>query len=59
MQAEPNDTPSAKRTIVSNGDIMYPKTFMMQELARGCFDEALNREDEGKPVEAPFIYTVP
>ena len=36
---------------------MFPNTFMMQELARRYFDEALDREDEGKEVERPFIYT--
>lgn len=30
---------------------------MMQELARRYFDEVLDREDEGKKVEVPFIYT--
>ncbi|KZZ96551.1 hypothetical protein AAL_03780 [Moelleriella libera RCEF 2490] len=36
---------------------MFPNTFMMQELARRYFDEVLDREDEGKKVEVPFIYT--
>lgn len=44
--------------IVSNGAVMFPNTFMMQELVRGYFDEVLDREDEGIQVEKPFIYTV-
>lgn len=44
--------------IVSNGAVMFPNTFMMQELVRGYFDEVLDREDEGSQVEKPFIYTV-
>lgn len=38
---------------------MFPNTFLMQELVRRYFDEALDREDEGKQVETPFIYTLP
>jgi hypothetical protein len=38
---------------------MYPNTFMMQELIRRYFDEALDREDEGKEVEKSYVYTIP
>ncbi|KAK4152364.1 hypothetical protein C8A00DRAFT_44572 [Chaetomidium leptoderma] len=38
---------------------MFPNTFMMQELIRRYLDEALDREDEGKEVETPHVYTVP
>lgn len=44
---------------MSNGAVMLPNTFLMQELVRRHFDEALDREDEGKQVETPFIYTLP
>lgn len=37
---------------------MFPNTTLMQELVRRYFDEALDREDEGKQVETPFIYTL-
>ncbi|TRX89862.1 hypothetical protein FHL15_009295 [Xylaria flabelliformis] len=43
----------------SNGATMFPNTFMMQELIRLNYDEALEREDEGQQVNIPFIYTVP
>lgn len=35
-----------------------PNTFLMQELVRSYFDENLDREDEGKQVETPYIYTI-
>lgn len=38
---------------------MFPNTFLMQEVVRMYFDETLDREDEGKDVETPFIYTIP
>ncbi|KND87317.1 hypothetical protein TOPH_08074 [Tolypocladium ophioglossoides CBS 100239] len=44
---------------VSNGAVMFPNTFMMQELVRRYYDEVLDREDEGEQVEWPFIYTIP
>ncbi|KAK1766564.1 hypothetical protein QBC33DRAFT_104820 [Phialemonium atrogriseum] len=44
---------------VSNGAVMFPNTFLMQEIVRMYFDETLDREDEGKNVETPFIYTIP
>ena len=31
---------------------------MMQELVRRYFDEVLDRKEEGKQVESPFICTV-
>ncbi|KAK7416311.1 hypothetical protein QQX98_005255 [Neonectria punicea] len=37
---------------------MFPNTFEMQEVVRGNLDEALDREDEGKQVETPLIYTI-
>ncbi|KAI0856848.1 hypothetical protein F4860DRAFT_491446 [Xylaria cubensis] len=43
----------------SNGATMFPNTFMMQEIIRLNYDEALEREDEGQQVNVPFIYTVP
>lgn len=46
-------------TLVSNGAVMFPNTFMMQELIRRYFDEALDREDEGKEVEMSYVYTIP
>jgi hypothetical protein len=55
----PTNNMCAKRLIVSNGAAMYPNTFMMQELSRRYFDEVLDREDEGKQVELPSIYTFP
>ncbi|KAG9254763.1 uncharacterized protein F5Z01DRAFT_654781 [Emericellopsis atlantica] len=51
--------PGVTGTSVSNGAVMFPNTFMMQELARRHFNENLDREDEGKQVETPFIYTIP
>ncbi|KAJ4311706.1 hypothetical protein N0V84_010303 [Fusarium piperis] len=43
---------------VSNGAVMFPNTFMMQELIRRYFDDVLDREDEGHEVETPFVYTI-
>ncbi|KFG79616.1 hypothetical protein MANI_029727 [Metarhizium anisopliae] len=51
--------PAVNASSVSNGAVMFPNTFLMQELVRRYFDEALDREDEGKQVETPFIYTLP
>ncbi|EXV00475.1 hypothetical protein X797_006537 [Metarhizium robertsii] len=51
--------PAVDVSSVSNGAVMLPNTFLMQELVRRHFDEALDREDEGKHVETPFIYTLP
>ncbi|PNY27842.1 Uncharacterized protein TCAP_02241 [Tolypocladium capitatum] len=50
--------PAVNGTSVSNGAVMYPNTFLMQELVRGYFDDVLDREDEGKQVESPFICTI-
>jgi hypothetical protein len=38
---------------------MYPNTFMMQELIRRYYDDALDREDTGQEVDTPYIYSVP
>jgi hypothetical protein len=38
---------------------MYPNTFMMQELIRRNFDENAEREEEGKQVDVPYIFTIP
>ncbi|TPX15946.1 uncharacterized protein E0L32_000280 [Thyridium curvatum] len=43
---------------VSNGAVLYPNTFMMQEFIRMYYDEMLDREDEGKEVETPYIFTI-
>ncbi|RXG48516.1 hypothetical protein VDGE_10141 [Verticillium dahliae] len=43
---------------VSNGAVMFPNTFMMQELIRMHFDYMLDREDEGHEVDTPFVYTI-
>ncbi|RSM15798.1 hypothetical protein CDV31_004740 [Fusarium ambrosium] len=51
--------PAVDARSVSNGVVMFPNTFMMQELVRGYFDEVLDREDEGSQVEKPFIFTIP
>jgi len=48
---------SAEPLTVSNGAVMFPNTFMMQELIRMYFDSMLDQEDEGHEVETPFIYT--
>lgn len=37
---------------------MFPNTFLMQELARLYHDQVLDREDEGKQVESPYIFTI-
>ncbi|KAI2611996.1 hypothetical protein GGR54DRAFT_616801 [Hypoxylon sp. NC1633] len=50
--------PSVNPKSVSNGAVMFPNTFMMQELVRRYFDENLDREEEGKQVESPYIYTI-
>ncbi|KAF9876296.1 hypothetical protein CkaCkLH20_06239 [Colletotrichum karsti] len=51
--------PAVSKTSVSNGAVMFPNTFMMQELVRGYYDETLDRADEGKRVDVPFIFTIP
>ncbi|KAK4139011.1 hypothetical protein BT67DRAFT_438320 [Trichocladium antarcticum] len=44
---------------VSNGAVFMPNTFWMQELARLYYDQYYaDLVDEGKQVEAPYIYTV-
>ncbi|KAI1351130.1 hypothetical protein F5Y01DRAFT_134331 [Xylaria sp. FL0043] len=43
----------------SNGAVMYPNTFFMQELARRHYDEALDREEDGQQVDTPYIFSVP
>ncbi|KAI0803775.1 hypothetical protein GGR55DRAFT_682188 [Xylaria sp. FL0064] len=43
----------------SNGAVMYPNTFFMQELVRRYYDEALDREEEGQEVDTPYIFSVP
>ncbi|KAL7917210.1 hypothetical protein ACQKWADRAFT_307339 [Trichoderma austrokoningii] len=50
--------PAVKATSVSNGAIMFPNTFMMQELVRGYLDEHIDREEEGETSETPYIYTI-
>jgi hypothetical protein len=44
--------------IVSNGAVMFPNTFMMQEHIRRYLDELLDRE-KGNEAEIPRIYTIP
>ncbi|KAI1275388.1 hypothetical protein F5Y07DRAFT_400387 [Xylaria sp. FL0933] len=43
----------------SNGAVMYPNTFFMQELVRRYYDEVLDREEEGQEVDTPYIFSVP
>lgn len=43
---------------VSNGAVMFPNTFNMQELNRMFSDFTLDWEDEGFEAETPFIYTI-
>lgn len=44
---------------VSNGAVMFPNTFAMQEFTRQYYDDHMNLIDEGKEAEAPFIYAIP
>ncbi|KAK5635722.1 hypothetical protein RRF57_011434 [Xylaria bambusicola] len=44
---------------ISNGALLCPNTFMMQEFLRLDYDEFLNREAGGQEVETPYIYSVP
>lgn len=37
---------------------MYPNTFIMQEIIRRNYDDALDREHAGQEVETPYIYCV-
>jgi hypothetical protein len=46
-------------TGISNGAIMQPNTFSMQEIIRQNYDEAIEREEEEGSVETPFIFTIP
>ncbi|KAI0427789.1 hypothetical protein F5Y09DRAFT_22540 [Xylaria sp. FL1042] len=43
----------------TNGAVMYPNTFLMQELIRRYYDEALDREEDGQKVDTPYIYSIP
>ncbi|KAM4058951.1 hypothetical protein HRG_008172 [Hirsutella rhossiliensis] len=43
----------------SNGAIMFPNTFMMQELVRTYFDQVLDGEEQGNLVDMPSVYTIP
>lgn len=44
---------------VSNGAVMFPNTFAMQEFTRQYYDDYMNLIDEGKEAETPFIYAIP
>ncbi|KAK3374396.1 hypothetical protein B0T24DRAFT_293553 [Lasiosphaeria ovina] len=44
---------------VSNGAVMLPNTFTMQECVRRYFDEFLDRVEDGEDMETPQIYTIP
>ncbi|KAI1307405.1 hypothetical protein F5Y03DRAFT_352155, partial [Xylaria venustula] len=43
----------------SNGAIMYPNTFLMQEIFRRYYDDGLDREEDGQKVDTPYIFSVP
>ncbi|KAM3551383.1 hypothetical protein ARSEF4850_007898 [Beauveria asiatica] len=45
--------------IVSNGAIMFPNTFTMQEFTRRYYDEFLDRKEDDENTEEPRIYTIP
>lgn len=36
-----------------------PNTFTMQEVIRTYFDQYVDNEESGKPVETPVIYRIP
>ncbi|KZZ89737.1 hypothetical protein AAL_07630 [Moelleriella libera RCEF 2490] len=42
----------------SNGTVMYPNTFAQQEYVRRYFDDFADREEGGKAVEIPPMFTV-
>lgn len=51
--------PGVNKTSVSNGAVMRPNTFTMQELVRRYYDEFLDRQEIAHDIEIPRIYTVP
>lgn len=51
--------PDADEASVSNGAVMSPNTFTMQENIRRYFEEYLDRVDGGQKIEVPRILTVP
>ncbi|KAJ0160969.1 hypothetical protein CTA2_7000 [Colletotrichum tanaceti] len=50
--------PAVTTNSVSNGAVMFPNTFWMQELVRRYYDEVLDQQDEGVEVETPCIFTI-
>ncbi|KAM4067047.1 hypothetical protein HRG_012192 [Hirsutella rhossiliensis] len=50
--------PSVNKASDSNGAVVFPNTCMMQELVRTYLDQVLDREELGKPVDMPSIYTI-
>jgi len=53
-----NDSNRAGYLPVSNGAVMFPNTFMMQEYVRRYFDELLDRQEDGREADKPWIYTI-
>ncbi|KAI6372283.1 hypothetical protein MCOR25_003798 [Pyricularia grisea] len=46
------------KSSMSNGAVMMPNTFTMQEIIRISMDEVLDLQDEGKHVETPYVFTI-
>ncbi|KAK0701838.1 hypothetical protein B0T26DRAFT_659652, partial [Lasiosphaeria miniovina] len=51
--------PSVSSPPFSNGAVMLPNTFTMQECVRRYFDEFLDRVEDGEDMETPQIYNIP
>lgn len=44
--------------VISNGAVLMPNTFTMQELIRMMVDRYMDDEDAGLQVEIPTIFTI-
>lgn len=49
---------SSHQSAASNGAVMMPNTFTMQEIIRISMDEVLDLQDDGKRVETPYVFTI-
>ncbi|PNY23834.1 Uncharacterized protein TCAP_06226 [Tolypocladium capitatum] len=51
--------PGVHKHSVSNGAAMFPNTFTQQEYIRRYFDDFIDREENGKAVDIPHMFTIP
>lgn len=49
----------SQKSTVSNGAIMYPNTYFMQEVTRQAVDDIMACQKEGMKADEGFIYIIP